>query len=43
MRYQILKNIQAFNKAIQGDKNSIKEMDEIYKRIADAYKKALSL
>ncbi|WP_457750416.1 Na/Pi cotransporter family protein [Sulfurimonas sp.] len=40
IRYQILKNIQAFNKAIHGDKDSIKEMDEIYKRIADAYKKS---
>jgi len=40
IRYQILKNIQAFNKAMQGDENSIKEMDEIYKRISDAYKKS---
>ncbi len=40
IRYQILKNIQAFNKAIQGDQDSMKEMDEIYKRIADAYKKS---
>jgi phosphate:Na+ symporter len=40
IRYQILKNIQAFNKAMQGDEDSIKEMDEIYKRISDAYKKS---
>ncbi|WP_434637822.1 Na/Pi symporter [Sulfurimonas sp. NW7] len=40
IRYQILKNIQAFNKAIQGDEDSMKEMDEIYKRIADAYRKS---
>lgn len=40
IRYLILKNIQAFNKAMQGDENSIKEMDEIYKRISDAYKKS---
>ena len=40
IRYQILKNIQAFNKAMQGDEDSLKEMDEIYKRIADAYKKS---
>ena len=40
IRYQILKNIQTFNKALQGDKNSIEKMDEIYKRISDAYKKS---
>ena len=40
IRYQIIKSIQAFNKAIQGNKDSIKEMDEIYKKISDAYKKS---
>ena len=40
IRYQILKNIQAFNQAIQGDKNSIKKMDRIYKKIIDSYKKS---
>ncbi len=40
IRYQILKNIQAFNKAIQGDEDSVKEMNTIYKKIANAYKKS---
>jgi hypothetical protein len=40
LRYQILKNIQVFTKAIDGNKDSLKEMDEIYKRIIDSYKKS---
>ena len=40
IRYQILKNIQVFTKAVDGDKDSLKEMDEIYKRIIDSYKKS---
>jgi len=40
LRYQILKSIQAYNKAMLDNENSLKEMDEIYKKISDSYKKS---
>lgn len=39
LRYQIIKTIQIFNKAQSGDTNSTNEMDEVYKKVVDSYKK----
>jgi phosphate:Na+ symporter len=38
LRYQILKSIQAFHRAYNGDENTLDEMDEIYKKISEANK-----
>lgn len=38
IRYQILKSVQAFEKAREGDSDALEEMENIYKRIAESYR-----
>jgi len=40
IRYQIVKTIEVFEKAKDGDKDSINEMNSVYKKIVDSYKKS---
>lgn len=40
IRYQIVKTIEVFEKAKNGDKDSINEMNSVYKKIVDSYKKS---
>lgn len=39
LRYQIIKTVEVFHKAKDGNKDSFKEMDNVYKKIVDSYKK----
>ncbi|WP_286336940.1 Na/Pi cotransporter family protein [Hydrogenimonas cancrithermarum] len=43
LRYQILKSVQAFHKAYDGDEKAYEEMENFYKRIAESYRNSLEL
>ena len=38
LRYQVLKSVQAFEKARSGDSDALDEMENIYKRISESYR-----
>jgi rubrerythrin len=41
LRYQILKSVEAFGAAKKGDDDARKEMENIYKRIAESYRDSM--
>ncbi|BCD63043.1 phosphate:Na+ symporter [Nitratiruptor sp. YY08-26] len=43
LRYQIIRSVQAFHYALQGNKNAKEEIEEIYKKIADSYRNTLAI
>ncbi len=43
LRYQIIRSVQAFHYALQGDKNAKKEIESIYKKIAASYRNTLEI
>lgn len=43
IRYQIIKTVEVFHKAQNGDRESFNEMDEVYKKIVDSYEKNMQI